>query len=337
MESMVSKKKRKSYCEKLKNTFIFIFQLGYPINKVQIESFDNILKEHYSDSTPSTQQNNNLVFSNLLPPAGVTVMTLHQDSLPSQNEVTTRDSIISSIPQPSPSSQQHRVTSDIFCSNENVPGTVTPAGETVANTVAATSVGEHLTPSDNIGSIPAATDVPHMSETTNNENVPNNNQQTADISSVDSVPSDSRPTEEVTSNHVAAGRTRTPEEITCTIEEKLVRKRKGGPTEDKTSWIIIDESGRRYSQQKKDVSDIFQCTANVSTPNKPNGSKKCKGTIYVQDLAGKLEEWKTNPGKKFTFKVRNAHEEHLPGKRGRQSTETESDVPSTRNKRKKKT
>jgi hypothetical protein len=69
--------------------------------------------------------------------------------------------------------------------------------------------------------------------------------------------------------------------------------------------IIVDESRRRYSQQKKDVTDIFQCTANVSTPNKPNGSKKCKGTIDVQDLAGKKEEYETNPGKKFTFTVRN--------------------------------
>jgi hypothetical protein len=149
-----------------------------------------------------------------------------------------------------------------------------------------------------------------------------NDQPTADTSTADSA---------------ATGSTRPLEKVTCTIEEKHFRKRKGGPTEEKTSWIIIDESGKRYSQQKKDVSDIFQCTANVSTPNKPNGSKKCKGTIDVKDLAGKIEEWKTNPGKTFTFKVRNAHEEHLPSKRGRQSTETESDVPSTSNKRKKNT
>ncbi len=254
--------------------------------------------------------------------------------------MATGDSI-SPIPQhpPSPSSQHQSNDSGSISPipNENVPVPVTLAGDKVANIIASVSVGEHLTPSDNNGSIPATIDVPHMSETTNNENVPNNYQQTADISYVDSVPSDSRPTEEVKSNHVAAGRTRTPEEITCTFEEKPVRKKKGGPAEDKTSLIIIDESGRRYSQQKKDVSDIFQCTANVSSSTNPNGSKKCKGTIYVQDLAGKLEEWKTNPGKKFTFKVRNPHEEHLPSKRGRQSTETESDVPSTSNKRKKKT
>ncbi len=35
--------------------------------------------------------------------------------------------------------------------------------------------------------------------------------------------------------------------------------------------------------------------------------------------------------------VRNAHEEHLPSKRVGKSTKTESDVPSTSNKRKKKT
>jgi hypothetical protein len=161
-----------------------------------------------------------------------------------------------------------------------------------------------------------------MGETISSEGSMSNDQPTADTSTADSA---------------ATGSTRPPEEVTCTFEEKHFLKRKGGLAEEKTSLIIIDESGRRYSQQKKDVSDIFQCTANVSTPNKPNGSKKCKGTIYVQDLAGKLEEWKTNPGKKFTFKVRNAHEEHLPGKRVGKSTETESDVPSTSNKRKKKT
>jgi hypothetical protein len=201
---------------------------------------------------------------------------------------------------------------------------MTPSGSTAANTFAATSGGDnHLTPSDNNGFIPATTQVSYMGEAISSEGSMSNDQLTADTSTADPV---------------AAGSTRPPEEVTCTIEEKHFRKRKGGPTEDKTSWIIIDESGRRYSQQKKDVSDIFQCTANVSTPNKPNGSKKCKGTIDVKDLAGKLEEWKTNPGKKFTFTVRNAHEEHLPGKRGRQSTETELDVPSTsNNKRKKKT
>ncbi len=318
----MSKKKKKSYCEKLKNTFIFIFQLGYPINKVQIESFDNILKEHYPDSTPSTQQNNNLVFSNLLPPAGVTVMTLHQDSLPSQNEVTTRDSIISSIPQPSPSSQQHQVTSDIFCSNENFPGTVTPTRETAANTVAATSVGEHLTPSDNNGSIPATIDVPHMGETTNNENVPNNNQPTAVPLTVDTVIVDnSRPSKK----------------IICTVEEKQFRKRKNdGSAEKQNSWIIIDENGRRYSQQKKNVGDIFQCTANVSSAKAPKGSKKCRGTIEVTDLNGILAELEKNKEKKFTFEIGNPHEEHLPNKRGIiQTTETESDSPATSRKRKK--
>lgn len=232
---------------------------------------------------------------------------------------------ISSIPQhpPSPSSQQQsNIFPFPFITNENVAVIVTPTGTTAANTFAATSGGYyHLTPSDNNGFIPATTHVPYMGETISSEDSMSNDQPSANTSNADPV---------------ATGSTRPPKEVTCTIEEKHFIKRKGGPIEDKTSLIIIDESGRRYSQQKKDVSDIFQCTANVSTPNKPNGSKKCKGTINVQDLAGKLEEWKTNDNKKFTFTVRNAHEEHLPSKRGRQSTETESDVPST-SKRKKKT
>jgi hypothetical protein len=226
--------------------------------------------------------------------------------------------------QPFPSSQQHlsNVSGSIpFITSENVPDTGTPTGTTAANTAAATSGGDYLTPSDNNGFLPATTDVPYMGETISSEGSMSNDQPTADTSTA----------------NPAAGSTRTAEEVTCTILEKHFRKRIGGLAEDKTSLIMIDESGRRYSQQKKDVSDIFQCTANVSTPNKPNGSKKCKGTIDVKDLAGKIEEWKTNPEKKFTFKVRNAHEEHLPGKRGKQSTETESDVPSTSNKRKKKT
>jgi hypothetical protein len=229
--------------------------------------------------------------------------------------------------QPPPSSQQQSNTFYSFPSitSENVAVTVTPTGTTAANTFAATSGGDYLTPSDNNWFIPASIHVPYIDAIINSQGVSismSNDQPTADTSTADSA---------------ATGSTRPLEKVTCTIEEKHFRKRKGGPTEEKTSWIIIDESGKRYSQQKKDVSDIFQCTANVSTPNKPNGSKKCKGTIDVKDLAGKIEEWKTNPEKKFTFKVRNAHEEHLPGKRGKQSTETESDVPSTSNKRKKKT
>lgn len=242
--------------------------------------------------------------------------------------VTAANYSVSSIShqQPPPSSQQqsNNLHSFPYIPSENVPGTVTPTGTTAANTVAATSGGYHLTPSDNNGLIPATTHVPYMGETISSDEDMDmsNDQPTADTSTADPV---------------AAASTRTPEEVTCTIVEKHFTKRKGGKNEEKTSWIIIDESGRRYSQQKKDVTDIFQCTANVSTPNKPNGSKKCKGTIDVQDLAGKLEEWKTNPGKKFTFKVRNAHEEHLPSKTVGKSTETESDVPSTSNKRKKKT
>jgi hypothetical protein len=242
--------------------------------------------------------------------------------------VTAVNYSVSSISQqqPFPSSQQQSNTfhSSPFITNENIPGTEIPTVDTVANTVAATSGGDYLNPSDNNRFITATTHVPYMGETiSSDEGSMSNDQPTADTSTADPA---------------ATGSTRPPEEVTCTIEEKQFRKRKGGPAEDKTSWIIIDESGRRYSQQKTNVSDIFQCTANVLTPNKPNGSKKCKGTIDVKDLAGKIEEWKTNPEKKFTFKVRNAHEEHLPIKRGRQSTETESDAPSTAsNKRKKKT
>jgi hypothetical protein len=239
--------------------------------------------------------------------------------------VTAVNYSVSSISQqqPFPSSQQQSniFQSSPFITNENIPGTEIPTVDTVANTVAATSGGDYLTPSDNNGFLPATTDVPYMGETISSEGSMSNDQPTADTSTA----------------NPAAGSTRTAEEVTCTILEKHFRKRIGGLAEDKTSLIMIDESGRRYSQQKKDVSDIFQCTANVSTPNKPNRSKKCKGTIYVKDLAGKIEEWKTNPGKKFTCQVRNAHEEHLPGKRVGKSTETESDVPSTSNKRKKKT
>ncbi len=231
------------------------------------------------------------------------------------NLIVTGDSVSSiSQQQPPPSSQQQSNTfhSFPFITSENVRGTVylgTATGTTAANTVAATSGGDCLNPINN-GFIPATTHVPYMDETISSQGSMSNDQPTADTCNADPV---------------IAGSTRSPEEVTCTIEERHFRKRKGGPTEDKTSWIIIDESGRRYSQQKKDVSDIFQCTANVSTPNKPNGSKKCKGTIDVKDFAGKLEEWKTNPGKKFTFTVRNAHEEHLPIKKSKS------------NKRKKKT
>jgi riboflavin biosynthesis pyrimidine reductase len=106
-------------------------------------------------------------------------------------------------------------------------------------------------------------------------------------------------------------------ELTCTI----VQKQKQG----KPSWIIIDGQKRRYSQQKKNVSDIFQCTANVSEQN-----KKCKGTINVENLEGKLEEWKTDREKTFTFTVRNAHEKHLPRKRSSRSTVTETSSPSNK-------
>ena len=124
--------------------------------------------------------------------------------------------------------------------------------------------------------------------------------------------------------------------ITCSIEEKkkFIRK-KDGSTDEIISWILIDDQNRRYSQQKKNVSNIFQCTANVSIQNK---NKKCKGSIRIPDSdIPKLEELKKDPQKTCTFTVGNAHEEHLPSKRGRQSTDSESETSSTSGKRKKKT
>lgn len=112
------------------------------------------------------------------------------------------------------------------------------------------------------------------------------------------------------------------EELTCKIEKK--KKKDKLTKKDKLSWIIIDGQKRRYSQQKKNVSDIFQCTANVSEKN-----KKCKGTINVENLEGKLEEWKTDNKKTFTFTVRNAHEIHIR-KRSSRSTETEPSSPSNK-------
>ncbi len=125
--------------------------------------------------------------------------------------------------------------------------------------------------------------------------------------------------------------------VTCSIEEKkkYIRK-KDGPTEEIISWILIDDQNRRYSQQKKNVSNIFQCTANVLIQNK---NKKCKGSIRIPDSdLPKLEELKKDPQKlTCTFTVGNEHEEHLPSKRGRQSTDTESEISSTSVKRKRKT
>ncbi len=276
-----------------------------------------LLKEFFPDSTSSTQQDYTLAFSNLLSPA--------QDSLPFQSEITTRDSI-SSIPQPSPSSQQHRFTLDNFHSNENVPGTVTSIGDyTAANTNPTTSGGDHLIPSDNNGPIPATFANPHMGETINNQCVSNNDQPTADISPV---------------NPVIADNSRPSKKIICTVEEKQFRKRKNdGSAEKQNSWIVVDENGKRYSQQKKNICDVFQCTANVSSATAPKGSKRCRGTIEATDFNGILEELKKDEGKKFSFEVGNPHEEHVPNKRAtaRQSTETESDSPETSSKRKKKT
>jgi hypothetical protein len=64
--------------------------------------------------------------------------------------------------QPFPSSQQHlsNVSGSIpFITSENVPDTGTPTGTTAANTAAATSGGDYLTPSDNNRFIPATTHV----------------------------------------------------------------------------------------------------------------------------------------------------------------------------------
>jgi hypothetical protein len=307
---------------KTKNTFIFIFQLDYSNVEDDLGWIDNILKELFAADSSSTQQDvNTFDISNLLSPA--------QDSLPLQSELTTSDYVRSISQQPL--SQQHEVTLDNFHPNENVAVTVTPTIETAtaANIIIATvSVGEHLTsPSDNNGSIPVAIDVPHLGETTNNQNVPNNNQPTA-------VP--------VTVDPVIADNSRPSNKIICTVEEKKFRKRKndGSASTKQTSLIIIDESGRRYSQQKKNICDIFQCTANVSSANAPKGSKKCRGTIEVTDFNLILEELKKDKGKKFSFEVGNHHEKHLPNKRAtasRQSTETESDSPGTSSKRRKKT
>jgi hypothetical protein len=123
--------------------------------------------------------------------------------------------------------------------------------------------------------------------------------------------------------------------LTCRIEKNEKFRKTDGSTFE--TWILIDDQNRRYSQQKKNVPNIFQCTANVSTKDDKN--KKCKGSIRIPDShLPNLEELKKDPGKNVcTFTVGNAHEEHLPGKRGRQSTDTESEISSTSGKKKKKT
>ena len=123
--------------------------------------------------------------------------------------------------------------------------------------------------------------------------------------------------------------------VTCRIEKNEKFRKKDGSTFE--TWILIDDQNRRYSQQKKNVLNIFQCTANVSTKDDKN--KKCKGSIRIPDShLPKLEELKKDPGKNVcTFTVGNAHEKHLPSKRGRQSSDTESEISSTSGKRKKKT
>ncbi len=122
---------------------------------------------------------------------------------------------------------------------------------------------------------------------------------------------------------------------TCTIEKTWPRNRKKVSNDGHFSLIIIDENGRRYSQQK-DGSCIFQCTTNVLGITR--GRKRCKGTINVKDLDRMLEEFHTNletdPQKKYTFTVRNPHEEHLTNKRGIKSTTSE--TPSTSSKKMKK-
>ncbi len=136
-------------------------------------------------------------------------------------------------------------------------------------------------------------------------------------SSEESIPNVSTTADTSIVNPVIIGTSEPEEELTCKIEKKFKK--------DKPSWIIIDGQKRRYSQQKKNVPDIFQCTANVSEQN-----KKCKGTINVENLEGKLEEWKTDREKTFTFTVRNAHEKHLPRKRSSRSTERETSLPSNK-------
>ena len=136
-------------------------------------------------------------------------------------------------------------------------------------------------------------------------------------SSEESIPNVSTTADISTVDPVIIGTSEQEEELTCKIEKKSKN--------DKLSWIIIDGQKRRYSQQKKNVPDIFQCTANVSEKN-----KKCKGTINVENLEGKLEEWKIDREKTFTFTVRNAHEKHLPRKRSRSSTVTETSSPSNK-------
>jgi hypothetical protein len=114
--------------------------------------------------------------------------------------------------------------------------------------------------------------------------------------------------------------------------KKKQKRKEDGSAEENIFWIIIDENGRRYSQQK--VAGIFQCTANVESLTKSNGLKKCRGTIFVKDQNVTLGELEKDKEKKFTFAF-NPHEEHVTSKR--KPSEIESDTPSTSSKRKKKT
>ncbi|XP_046454465.1 E3 ubiquitin-protein ligase MIB2-like [Daphnia pulex] len=90
------------------------------------------------------------------------------------------------------------------------------------------------------------------------------------------------------------------------------------------------------------------CPQNITFPEfkKLVGDDFLHGDEIINFFPDQLNSMSQNVGNQLQYSqpagwsernVRNAHEEHLPSKRGRQSTVTESDVPSTSNKRKKKT
>jgi hypothetical protein len=262
---------------------------------------------HQFNYAVATQQLNNLEHSQMtVEEEPMARMTSYQEQS-SQNGMASGDfnSSITQQQQPLPSSLQPSNTfnsSEPIMANQNIPFTMTPS--MAPNTDTTTSTILH-TSGDNKILEQAGEPEYNMSE-------------------IRSLP---RATTADTSIFYPAIL------VTCRIEKKIMFIK--GDAGERISWILIDDQNRRYSQQKKTVSNIWQCTANVSIKNK---NKKCKGTIRIpySDLP-KLEELKRDPIKTCTFTIGNSHEKHFSSKRGRQSTDSESETSSTSGKRKRKT
>ena len=265
-------------------------------------------QRHQINSTDTTQPNPELEFQMTLNK----VMASHQEQffqngMPNgdyNNSITQQQPLASSLQQ-----------SDTFNSSEPIMANPNfPLNTMTSSIVMATN-----------------TDATIHTDTILHTSIDNNMEQAGEPEDMSEMRSLPRATTVDTSiiSHAIAGTL-----LTCSIKEKKKFDKKKGV--DIISWILIDDQNRRYSQQKKNVPNIFQCTANVSIENK---NKKCKGSIRIpnSDLP-KLEELKKDPQKlTCTFTLGNEHEEHLPSKRGRQSTDTESEIPSTSVKRKRKT